>query len=293
MEQSWQIQGRSWSGPQLQQIAQWVAERANWSRYRLSRELCLHWQWVRPNGQLADMAARSFLNKLHQRSLIELPPIRRRSPNRMKHRRLECVALDSRPVVAELRQLGPVDVWEVSRDPGRRAVFETLLATEHYLGYRSPVGENLKYLLCTGAGHPLAAWLFGAAAWRCRVRDQWIGWTDEQRARGLNRLTNNTRLLIPRWVRVPGLVSWGWSRIARRLAQDWQAKYGHGIELVETFVDRSRFGGACYAASNWLELGLTQGRSRGDRDHRLQVPPKAVYVYGLSRQARQRLCADE
>lgn len=292
MEPSLQIQGRSWTGQQIQQIGQWVAERANWSRYRLSRQLCLQWQWVRPNGQLADMAARSFLNKLQQRNLIELPPLRRRSPNRMKHRRLECVAVDCSPLEAELRALGPLELCEVSQDASGRAVLETLLATEHYLGYRSPVGENLKYLL-RAAGRPLAVWLFGAAAWRCRVRDQWIGWTDEQRARGLNRLTNNTRLLIPRWVRVPGLVSWGWSRIARRLTQDWQVKYGHGIEMVETFVDRSRFRGACYAASNWLELGLTQGRSRGDRDHRLQVPLKAVYVYPLSGQARQRLCADE
>ncbi|MCX6925879.1 MAG: DUF4338 domain-containing protein, partial [Verrucomicrobia bacterium] len=54
--------------------------------------------------------------------------------------------------------------------------FETLLSTEHYLSYRSPVGENLKYLLCTEQNRPVAAWLFGAAAWRCRVRDQWIGW---------------------------------------------------------------------------------------------------------------------
>jgi hypothetical protein len=169
-------------------------------------------------------------------------------------------------------------------------VFETLLATEHYLGYRSPVGENLKYLLSTAQGRPLAAWLFGAAAWRCEVRDRWIGWTDGQRAAGLQRLTNNTRFLIPRWVRVPGLASWAWSRIARRLVADWQSKYGHGIELVETFVDRSRFRGSCYAASNWLELGLTQGRSRGDREHRLHVPRKAVYVYALSGRARQRLC---
>ena len=285
-----QIQGRAWTPPQIQQIRQWVAEHPEWSRYRLSRELCVRWQWVRPNGQLADMAARSFLNKLHHRALIELPPVRRASPNRMKHRRLECVTVDSSPVVAELPALGPLEICEVSQDYRRRAVFETLLTTEHYLGYRSSVGENLKYLLCTAAGRPLAAWLFGAAAWRCRVRDQWIGWTDAQRAQGLNRLTNNTRLLIPRWVRVPCLASWGWSRIAQRLAKDWQAKYGHGIELVETFVDRSRFRGSCYAASNWLELGLTQGRSRGDRDHRLQVPIKAVYVYALSGQARQRLC---
>jgi hypothetical protein len=91
-------------------------------------------------------------------------------------------------------------------------------------------------------------------------------------------------------VRVRGLASWGWSRVRRRLVEDWQAKYGHGIELVETFVDRSRFRGCCYAASNWVEVGLTQGRSRGDREHRIQVPQKAVYVYPLSGQARQRLC---
>jgi Domain of unknown function (DUF4338) len=290
MPQSLQIQGRSWSCEQIQQLGQWVAEHRNWSRYRLSRQLCVHWQWVRPNGQLVDMAARSFLNKLDQRGLIELPALRRLSPNRMKHRRLKCVAVDSSPLEGELPVLGPLNLFEVSQDPHRRALFETLLATEHYLGYRSPVGENLKYLVCTATGRPVAAWLFGAAAWRCRVRDEWIGWTDEQRAGRLHRLTNNTRLLIPRWVRVPGLASWGWSRIARRLAQDWQRKYGHGLELVETFVDRSRFRGSCYAASNWLELGLTQGRSRGDRDHRLRVALKAVYVYPLSHQARQRLC---
>ena len=52
----------------------------------------------------------------------------------------------------DLRTLGALHLHEVSRDPVRRAVFETLLATEHYLGYRSPVGENLKYLLVTDAG---------------------------------------------------------------------------------------------------------------------------------------------
>jgi hypothetical protein len=284
-----QIQGRAWTPPQIQQIRQWVAEHPGWSRYRLSRELCVRWQWIRPNGQAADMAARSFLNKLHQQALIKLPALRRASPNRMKHRRLELVALDCARLEAPLRILGPLELHEVSQDRCRRALFETLLATEHYLGYRSPVGENLKYLLCTTQGRPLAAWLFGAAAWRCHVRDQWIGWTEGQRAQGLHRLTNNTRFLIPRWVRVPGLASWGWSRIARRLVADWRAKYGHGVELVETFVDRSRFRGTCYAASNWLDLGLTQGRSRGDRHHRLQLPIKAVYVYPLSGQARQRL----
>jgi hypothetical protein len=284
------LQGRAWQARELEQIRQWVAQHPTWSRYRLSRELCGGWNWVRPNGQLADMAARSFLHKLQARGLIQLPPCRRASPNRMQHRRLACVRVDSRPVAGALRQLGALQLYEVSREPGRRAVFETLLATEHYLGYRSPIGENLQYLLCTAQDRPVAAWLFGAAAWRCEARDRWIGWNDRQRAAGLHRLANNTRFLIPRWVQVPGLASWSWSRVSRRLGADWQSKYGHGIELVETFVDRSRFPGGAYAASSWLAVGFTQGRSRGDRERRIQVPRKAVLVYPLNGQARQRLC---
>lgn len=91
-------------------------------------------------------------------------------------------------------------------------------------------------------------------------------------------------------MRVPGLASWGWSRVRRRLVADWQAKYGHGIELVETFVDTSRFDGAAYRASNWFKVGLTQGRTRQDRERQIEVARKAVYVYPLCPQARRKLC---
>ena len=97
MSEPIELQGRTWQASELQQIRQWVDQNPGWSRYRLSRELCTRWGWTRPNGQLADMAARSFLNKLHARALIQLPPCRRASPNRMQHRRLECVTVDSRP----------------------------------------------------------------------------------------------------------------------------------------------------------------------------------------------------
>src|SRR5262245_38678070 len=290
MSQTIRLQGRQWQSGELEQIVQWIKQNPSWSRYRLSRELCLRWQWRRPNGQLADMAARSFLSKLQQQGVIELPALRWSSPNRMKHRRLEPVMLDKSPVEGSLHSLGALCLHEVSDDPLRRLLLESLLATEHYLGYRSTVGENLKYLLCTAQERPVAAWLFGAAAWRCGVRDRWIGWTEEQRAERLNRLTNNTRFLIPPWVRVPGLASWGWSRVRRRLAVDWQAKYGHRIELVETFVDTSRFDGAAYRASNWIQVGLTQGRTRQDRQRQIKVARKAVYVYPLSKQAGGKLC---
>ena len=285
------IGGRGCGPEELGQVRAALTQNPGWSRYRLSRELCRQWQWVRPNGQLADMATRHLLLKPEARELIRLPPLRRASPNRMRHRHLACVELDRSPVVAGLGELGNLELHEVSADARRRSLFETLLAQEHYLSYRSAVGENLKYLLCTQEGRPLAAWLFGAAAWRCAARDRWIGWTEDQRGARLGFLTNNTRFLIPSWVRVKDLASWGWSRVKRRLADDWQAKYGHRIEVVETFVDTSRLRGTCYAASNWIQVGRTQGRSRGDRDRQLRVPPKAVYVVPIHDDFRERLCA--
>jgi hypothetical protein len=75
----------------------------------------------------------------------------------------------------------------------------------------------------------------------------------------------------------------------RRLSRDWEQKYGHGIALVETFVERDRFAGTSYRAANWVCLGSTTGRSRQDRYSTLRVPVKDVYVYPLRKDFRREL----
>jgi hypothetical protein len=75
------------------------------------------------------------------------------------------------------------------------------------------------------------------------------------------------------------------------LSRDWQSKYGHPIDLVETFVERDRFAGTAYRAANWLWVGQTTGRSRQDRQRLLQVPRKNIYLYPTHRRFRARLCA--
>jgi uncharacterized protein YigA (DUF484 family) len=79
--------------------------------------------------------------------------------------------------------------------------------------------------------------------------------------------------------------------VLRRLAADWQQKYGHPIALVETFVERDRFAGTSYRAANWQHVGVTTGRSRQDRYTTLQVPVKDVYVYPLCADVRAVLAA--
>jgi hypothetical protein len=97
----------------------------------------------------------------------------------------------------------------------------------------------------------------------------------------LHLLTNNTRFLILPWVQVPHLASWALSAVRGRLSCDWQAKYGHPIHLVETFVQRDRFRGTAYAAANWVRVGQTTGRTRQDQFYSLQAPVKDVYLAPL------------
>jgi hypothetical protein len=151
----------------------------------------------------------------------------------------------------------------------------------HYLGLRV-VGENLGYLAQDRHGRDLACLLFGAPAWRCAARDRFLGWSETQRRQGLSRLANHTRFLILPGVRVPHLASHLLGRCVRRLPADWQRKYGHGLDWLETFVESDRFAGTCYRAANWIAVGQTTGRSRQDAQRQLQVPRKTVWLYRLN-----------
>ncbi len=283
------LQGRQVAPADIARIRELVTCNPNWSRRHLSQVLCAEWDWRNASGQPKDMAARSLLVKLQARGLIELPPRRQTPSNRMTCRRLARQNWDTTPVSGTLHDLGPLKVEEVSNEPAARIRFAAALTEFHYLGCRGTVGENLQYTVTDGLGRLLACLLFGSPAWTCRARDQWIGWTAEQRQQRLHLVTNNTRFLILPFVKVPHLASWILGRVLRRLSDDWESKYGHGIVLLETFVERQRFTGASYKAANWISLGATSGRSRQDRDHTLRVPVKDVFVYPLDRRFRAEL----
>jgi Domain of unknown function (DUF4338) len=286
------VQGREVREVDLEQIRQLMAAHPEWSRWRLSRALAATWDWRNAAGQLKDMAVRSLLVKLAQRGSIPLPARRRVPTNRMRARAIAPQLWDSRPLHAPLAELGPLEVHEVSGDREGREILAAALAEFHYLGYRSSVGENAQYLVMQQGSRVLAGLLFGSAAWKCQDRDRFIGWSVAARQRNLPLITNNQRCLILPWVRVHGLGSWMLARVLRRLSSDWQAKYGHGIALVETFVERDRFRGTLYRAANWLRVGSTQGRTRQDRYCTLSVPVKDVYIYPLARNFRE-ILSDE
>ena len=288
------VQGRKISGVEISEITSLIEANPLWSRYRLSRVLAQRWQWYSAAGQLKDMAARSLLQKLHQRDLIALPERRRGPVGRtppVSFEPFDAVVPES--VVGDLSWLQPLEIQVVGPKQPDYQLFRRYLAQHHYLSYGGPIGENLGYLIRSCAGVELACLLFGAAAWQCAGRDQWIGWSAEQRAAGLQFIANNSRFLILPWVRVEHLASHILAQIARRIAADWQKRYHHALHLLETFVQPDRFRGTCYQAANWIRVGQTTGRtrqSRRQRDNLVHAPRKDIYLYPLVSDVRRELC---
>jgi len=284
-------QGREIHGVDIDWLNACIREHPDWSRHRITKHICENWGWRTHAGQLKTFAARSFIDKLEARGLIELPRIRteKRRPHRNPYPKV--IPPDAVPITTSLASIAPVSITLVSSGSCDHGCFASYLSRHHYLGFNRTVGEHLEYLVRDVHGRDLACVLFGSAAWKSAPRDHWIGWDAPIRQRNLNFMTNNTRFLILPWVRVPHLASHILGRIMRRLSHDWLCRYGHPVHLVETFVEKDRFKGTCYKAANWKLLGQTKGRSRQDRYSKLSVPVKDILAYPLCKNFRNELCA--
>lgn len=188
------LQGRAVSDQDLFWLRQVREVHPDWSRKRLARELCQHWDWRDGSGRLKDFAARSLLLKLQALDLLTLPPLRlqyhsaRRLPRPPPHWQPPA------PWTAWLGELTPVTLLPVVPGTQTARSWAFYMQTYHYLGLRV-VGENLGCLARDARSRNVAALLFGAPAWRCAPRERALGWTEPERRAQLHTLANNTRFL--------------------------------------------------------------------------------------------------
>ena len=262
-------------------------ERATWSRRSLSIALCERQGWVQENGAPRDAACRALLLALHRAGHIALPAPKWACREPWRRLRPARVEVDTTPIEGTLRELGPIEIREVLRSP-EEATVNGLLEEHHYLGYTTPVGERLKYLV-SAQGRPLGCFVWSSAPRHLGPRDRHLGWSAEARKRNIRFVAYQTRFLILPWVRVPHLASHLLGRMARQLSSDWQRVYAHPVHFTETFVDTERNRGTCYRAANWVELGLTTGRGKADRTHTPNRTLKRIFGYALTPSFRERL----
>jgi SRSO17 transposase len=159
-------------------------------------------------------------------------------------------------------------------------LWDELVRTHHYLGYKKLLGKRLKYMAFIHQ-HPVAALSWSAPAKRINARDRFIGWTDDLRQKLLFRIAANSRFVVFPWIQIPYIGSHVLGLNLRRLKKDWFEKFQDDLLLVETFVDPSLFQGTVYKASNWKKLGSTKGYTKQGLGYVYHGHIKDIYIYIL------------
>jgi hypothetical protein len=267
-----------------------VSEDISLTRYRLAKEVCARLDLRDAKGRPREMACRKQLLELERRGHIELPPPRHKPPSRRARGQEPSRETPAWPAFSgTLADLGPVTLRPISGGTQASRAWNAMLRAHHPQSDGPLCGAQIRYLIVSEKHGALGGLAVSAAAWRLRARDEWLGWTDAERAEKLRGIVCNSRFLILPSVRVKHLASHVLSQLTRRIRGDWRDRYGLDPWLMETCVEASR-AGTCYRAANWTELGLTAGRGRGDRANNAKLAPKRVFVYPLDRAALNRLC---
>lgn len=283
--------GRRFTAEEVELMRVVVRDYAGLGVTEIARTICELLEWTRPNGGLKDHECRQLLERFAAEGVLTLPALRNLGGRGARRVKLSQPHSEPEPVECAARECEPLELALVEGE-GESRRWREQVERYHYLGCRVPFGANLRYWV-RNRDRELACLLWTSPAWKMRARDAWIGWSDEQRKRNLQRVVNNGRFLILPWVRVKGLASKILALSARQMPHDWQTRYGYRPLLLETLVDTKRFRGTCYRAANWLHLGQTAGRGRMDREHQRHGQViKDIYVYSLVRDARKRLCGD-
>jgi hypothetical protein len=279
--------GRPFDEADLERIRREIVRANPLLRAEIARRVCRALEWTDVLGRPKLMSARVGLLRLHRAGLIELPAPSRGNGNGRGLRQGPDRWPEPVPVRGTVGQLSGLRL-EAVRGQSASRLWNGLIERYHYLGYTPLAGAQLRYLIGCDRG-VLGAIGFAAAAWKVAARDRWIGWDATCREVHLGRVLNNARFLILPWVEVRNLASKVLALAAARIPEDFAARYGERVVLLETFVEIPRHRGTCYRAANWQYLGETTGRGKCDRTHQASLPRKAVYVYPLTVQFRAAL----
>ncbi len=290
MERQHQIK-RTLSAPEsVEAVRRLLADDTPVSRSSLVLATCEHFGFVDARGVAQVAGCMKALRELERAGHFVLPPAGprgRRPGQRGSPRRLPAPVPKPVDVPAQAGGVQGLALVQVCSLEQLR-LWNELMACEHPQGAGPLVGAQMRYLIASDHG-----WLgglgFAASALNLADRDHWIGWDAAVRRQHLHRVVGMARFLIRRSVRCHNLASRVLGLACRRVAVDYEAKYGYQPWLLESFVDTEQFLGTCYQAANWLAVGHSLGRGRQDRAHDQSKSVKAIYVYPLATDWRTRM----
>lgn len=280
------IQERFSEPDSVDRVRRLLEDNPGMHRTALADRLCDEFGFVDARGTRQRSSCLKVLRSLEAKGGFVLPPPQTK-PGPGSPRRLAQAVPPPQDVPETAGQIRGLELVPVETDEQMR-IWNELLICEHPREAGPLVGRQLRYLIGSEHGW-LGGLAFAASALHLRDRDRWIGWDLETRQAHLDRVVGLSRYLIRSSVRCRNLASRVLGMAVERLPGDFEGRYGYRPYLVETFVDVSCFAGTCYQAANWSRVGFTQGRGRQDRACESAETVKAIYVYPLVEDFRERM----
>ena len=252
----------------------------------IARTVCKSFGFQDHRQQLQQSTCLAALRKLERKGAIALPSSNQCAGGLITPVRLGHPVAVPEGVPSQVNEITDLSL-ELAESTFQRALWNELIL-EHPLGHQPTVGRLLRYLVRSEHGY-LGALGFSSSAVALKPRDDWLGWDKSVRLQHLERVVSLSRFLIRPSVTCLHLASRVLGMVARRVKQDYRARYGLEILLLETFVDPSAHAGTCFRAANWIGVGQTQGRGRQDREQKACLSKKDIYMYPLDSHFRAKL----
>ncbi|MGZ3808573.1 MAG: Druantia anti-phage system protein DruA [Bacteriovorax sp.] len=247
----------------------------------ISREICQTLNWRQPNGWLKDRACRDVLQRLEKDGYLKLPkPKIRKTLDVISEKNIDFV-------FEPIRTCGVLSLC-FAKGNKLEKLWNQIVSKYHYLGHSVIVGKCIKYLIYSDN------YLIGAISYSSPVKNiiarkymlEEIGIAQDEIEK---KIINNNRFLILPHVSVKNLASQILSIASQKVKEDWLNYYLLKPEIIETFVQISKYEGTCYKAANWKYIGSTKGYSKRGNIYYANNEPKHIYVYGLTKQTKKML----
>lgn len=179
---------------------------------------------------------------------------------------------------------GRLTIREAGKPDQKR--FDRLLIEKHPQQKPKRVGHELR-MVVEEDGEWVGLLIWTSACQRLQDRDEWIGWTNAQRAQRLKLVVQLRRyLLLHEAGSRPNLASAMLGAAVRALPAMWAQRFGFEPLLAESFSDIEAYAGTCYKASGWQPAGMSKGyaKHRGDL-YSFHGRPKKLWLKPLRQEA--------
>ena len=143
----------------------------------------------------------------------------------------------------------------VCQEPHEFREFRSLIDTYHtYKPWKRSPGRKICWLIESTGSEVLGAVAAHSAVLTIKAREDYIGWSAEQKRANLTKVANNYRFAL----KVRGIGSRVLSVLESEAKKLWKQRYGERLVLLETFV-QPPYEGTSYKAANWTYIGMTSG----------------------------------